>query len=248
MISARLHWNARTVKVVGDGRANEGNDLHVKEPRWRTLLAIALTLVAAACSGGTSGSKPGSSPIAVRGQIAFVSKPGGQADIFVTNADGTGRRRLTNNPAKDIGPTWSPDGTKIAFISDRDRAGDFEIYVMNADGTGVRRLTNDPAADLGPAWSPDGLRMVFDRDLGGTNFEIHVMNVDGTGMTPLTHEPADGALPAWSPDGTKIAFVSARDGTGDIYLMNADGTGVRRLTHDSADDADPAWSPVKLAR
>jgi dipeptidyl aminopeptidase/acylaminoacyl peptidase len=153
MISARLHWNARTVKVVGDGRANEGNDLHVKEPRWRTLLAIALTLVAAACSGGTSGSKPGSSPIAVRGQIAFVSKPGGQADIFVTNADGTGRRRLTNNPAKDIGPTWSPDGTKIAFISDRDRAGDFEIYVMNADGTGVRRLTNDPAADLGPAWS-----------------------------------------------------------------------------------------------
>jgi Tol biopolymer transport system component len=50
----------------------------------------------------------------VRGQIAFVSKPGGQADIFVTNADGTGRRRLTNNAAKDIGPTWSPDGTKIA--------------------------------------------------------------------------------------------------------------------------------------
>jgi dipeptidyl aminopeptidase/acylaminoacyl peptidase len=197
MTSARLHWNARTVKVVGDGRANEGNDLHVKEPRWRTLLAIALTLVAAACSGGTSGSKPGSSPIAVRGQIAFVSKPGGQADIFVTNADGTGRRRLTNNPAKDIGPTWSPDGTKIAFISDRDRAGDFEIYVMNADGSGVKRLTDAPGSSGFPAWSPDGSKIAFASDRAG-DFEIYVMIADGTGVRRLTNDPAADLGPAWS--------------------------------------------------
>lgn len=70
------------------------------------------------------------------------------------NADGTGLRALTDDPAQDVLPAWSPDGTEIAFLSTRD--GNEEIYVMNADGTGVRRLTDDPADDVDPAWSPSG--------------------------------------------------------------------------------------------
>jgi TolB protein len=68
------------------------------------------------------------------------------------HADGSGATRLTNNPAFDFSPTWSPNGTKIAFVSER--AGNDEIYVMSANGTGVTRLTNNPAIDQEPAWGP----------------------------------------------------------------------------------------------
>ena len=66
----------------------------------------------------------------------------------------TGRGRLTDNQADDFQPAWSPDGSRMAFVSDRD--GNFEVYVMSADGSGQARLTNNPADDIEPAWCPDG--------------------------------------------------------------------------------------------
>ncbi len=83
---------------------------------------------------------------------------------------------------EDVFSAWSPDGTKIAFTSDRD--GNFEIYVMNADGRNPTRLTSDPATDNFPAWSPDGTKIAFDSRRDG-NFEIYVMNADGTNPTRL---------------------------------------------------------------
>ena len=73
-------------------------------------------------------------------------------EIYVMNADGSGQTNLTNNSALDGGPSWSPDGSRIAFVSARD--GNPEIYVMNADGSGLTRLTDNPALDIGPVWSP----------------------------------------------------------------------------------------------
>ena len=72
------------------------------------------------------------------------------------NADGSEQTNLTDNSAGDSGPVWSPDGSKIAFVSDRD--GDWEIYVMNADGSGQTNLTNNPEDDWAPAWSPPDQR------------------------------------------------------------------------------------------
>ena len=86
-----------------------------------------------------------------RGAVAVTADRDGNRDVYVMNADGTGIVNLTNNPASDCGPSWSPAGRMITFVSNRD--GNYEIYVMNADGTGQVNLTNNPASDLDPTWS-----------------------------------------------------------------------------------------------
>ena len=103
---------------------------------------------------------------------------------------------LTGNPASDRAAEWSPDGTQIAFVSDRD--GDLDVYAMNADGTGVRQLTNDPARDNVPAWSPDGSLIAFssDRANPGVAFDLYVMSaVDGSGVNRVTALRGDD--PSW---------------------------------------------------
>jgi len=98
----------------------------------------------------------------------------------------------SGDPASDLGPAWSPDGTKFAFHSDRD--GIFQIYVMNADGSGVVRLTTLGAPSELPAWSPDGSRIAFDSDA-----EIYVMRADGTGLARVTGTDAANYIPRWRP-------------------------------------------------
>jgi Tol biopolymer transport system component len=174
------------------------------------------------------------------GRIAFASKRDGNWEIYVMNTDGSGQINLTNNPADDRWPSWSPDGKRIAFASNRD--GNWEIYVMNADGSGVTRLTNNPGGNFDPSWSPDGRHIAFSsrRDV---SLEIYVMNADGSGVTRLTNNPAEDAEASWSPDGKRIAFVSNRDGNWEIYVMNADGSGQINLTNNPAEDDLPSWSP-----
>jgi hypothetical protein len=176
-------------------------------------------------------------------QIAFVRGVGEdewtaanltRSDIYVTNSNGTGTIRLTEEPGADVNPAWSPDGEKIVFASDR--AGNREIYVMNADGTNPVRLTNHAAKDYSPAFSPDGKQIAFVSERAGSA-DIYVMNADGSNVVPLTGFGGREADPAWSPNGSRIAF-SRTDG---VYSMNPDGTGVTRLT--SAADTQPAWSP-----
>ncbi|PYT07007.1 MAG: hypothetical protein DMF60_08000, partial [Acidobacteria bacterium] len=160
----------------------------------------------------------------------------GNFEIYVMSVDGE-LAQLTDDPADDLSPDWSPDGSKIAFSSNR--AGMQHIYVMNADGSSPTQITNSRAEDTGPAWSRDGKQIAFTRAIDG-NLEIYVVNADGSNETRLTVDPGIDVSPKWSPDG-RILFTSNRDGRREIYAMDADGANVTRFTKTGA--TSPAWSP-----
>ncbi|NDJ78987.1 MAG: DUF5050 domain-containing protein, partial [Chloroflexi bacterium] len=174
-------------------------------------------------------------------ELVFVSERDGNPEIYAMNADGSNLRRLTDNPAPDRYPTWSPGGGRIAFVSERD--GNAEIYVMDADGSNVQRLTADPAADMFPAWSPDGSEIAFVATRDG-NAEVYVMSADGTNARRLTTDPSSDSYPAWAPFRNEIAFVSNRGGANEVYVMNSDGSNPQQMTNlFGANGWYPAWSP-----
>jgi Tol biopolymer transport system component len=166
-------------------------------------------------------------------------------EIAVARADGGGFRLLTEAPDdEDVEASWSPDGTRLLYQSDR--TGDAEIWLMQADGGGKRNLTQAPRADdRFPAWSPDGAKIAFTSDRGGAHNddEIVVMNSDGTAQTSVSGSPSDDYEPTWSPDGRRIAFARTSGETADIWTMDADGRNQVRLTTNTAWDDEPSWSP-----
>ena len=180
-------------------------------------------------------------PSPLAGKIVYNSRPDGiNLEIYSMNADGSNQLRLTTNAAADYDPSLSSDGSKVAFISDRDKNN--EIYVMNADGTGQTRLTNNIDPDQNPSFSTDGSKIVFS-SLRDGNWEIYIMDANGLNQTRLTNNgPFLDDEPSFSPDGSKIVFRSNRDGNSDIYVMDTTGANPTRLTFDANVDNEPVFS------
>jgi Tol biopolymer transport system component len=177
--------------------------------------------------------------------IAYESREQGERrwSVYVMSSDGSDRVRLAEGQSDFLSaPAWSPDGSKIAFASER--TGNVDIWVMNNDGTDLVDLTNNEAKDHSPAWSPDGQWIAFASVRDSLYWELYLMRPDGSDIQRLTWwEDASDLSPSWSPDGTRLAFASKRDGNWEIYTMDRDGSNLIRLTDDPADDTDPSWSP-----
>ena len=166
--------------------------------------------------------------------------PDGMADVCIMDIEGNQLKNLTQWPGVDEVGSWSPDGSKIVFVSDRD--GNREIYVMDSNGKNQVNLTNHPALDAAPTWSPDGTRIAFQSNREGAQDDIYGMSPDGANVVNLTRHPREDRAPAWSPDGRWIVYHAFQVRTPpDIYVMDANGENRARLTKHPDSDTDPTW-------
>lgn len=182
-------------------------------------------------SAAAPGGKSAAADVFVVGEIVVASSRGGgngKFQLYATERSNLAQlARIGTDTASASDPAFSPDGSRIAFVSQRD--GNPEIYIMNADGTGATRLSNDPQADGHPAFTADGQTIVFHSSRTAGKQQIWAINVDGTGTTQLTKDSVSFA-PSVAPDGQTIAYVSSRNKDTDIWLMGRDGTNQRQFT------------------
>ena len=159
------------------------------------------------------------------------------ADLYVMNAQGSGRVKLVDGQWGISQQRWSPDGQMIAYVNGRPQGEGVveELWVMRSDGSGKLRLAENATE---PSWSPDGRRLAYVAQQLPL-IQVRVINVDGTGDVALTTRSS--FQPAWSPDGSRIAFVTLGDKQ--MFLVNPDGTGEVSVTPPGTEDDGPAWSP-----
>jgi Tol biopolymer transport system component len=167
-------------------------------------------------------------------------------NLWIVNNDGTFPNNITQD-GTDFMPTWSPDGTTIAFT--RVIAGQAQVWTISQFGTDAMNISNSTQNDGLPAYSPDGTKIAFERSPSISNpvGRIWTMNADGSGQTQITNGPGNDERPTYSPDGTMIAYSTNGDGNYEIYKIPIVGGVATRLTNNPASDRNPSWSPDNTA-
>lgn len=175
-------------------------------------------------------------------RIAFTTREDDDVrQIHVVDTDGSNHRQLTTVESMvQSNRVWSPDGTQLAYISNRNRQGN--IYVLNADdGSDERLVATSSSLMYALAWSPDGTQIAVTASTREGTDEIFVVAARGGELRRLTF--GWGSFPAWSPDSTRIAFRGEREDGTDIYVIDVASGVEQRLTTHPTPDFNARWSP-----
>ncbi len=180
-------------------------------------------------------------------EIAFSSSRSGDPEIWISDSNGNGARRVTSFRGPDVSPVFNPrTGSQIAWISGR--SGLPQLYIMDTDGSSVQRMTDGGYA-TSPSWSPNGqfLAFAWNRKYGPGapgGQDIYIMEISTKRWIQLTHDQGRCDFPSWSPDGRHIVFASSPDGRADhsrVLTMLADGANLHPLTGSGADMPNWSW-------
>ncbi|GEO00495.1 protein TolB [Novosphingobium sediminis] len=250
-------WRARSaemlvqgfVKAGADGRLTVGCYLYdvalgselarqgyvVKPEEWRRAAHKCADMVYSRLSG--------ESPF-FDSKIAYIAETGPKGNrrkqLAIMDSDGANHRFITNGQATALTPRYSPDYSKIAYLSFLN--GTPRIYVYDI-GSGQQRLvTEGKGPTFAPRWSPDGKYILYSMAIAG-NTDIYRVPSTGGESVKLTDSPGIDVGGSYSPDGTKIVFESDRSGSQQVYVMNADGTNQKRISFFGGRSATPEWSP-----
>lgn len=210
--------------VAGPGEIISGDSDQVRAiaHRWADEIVYKLTAGASRGIGMT--------------KIAYTSRRGNPKEIYVMDYDGNDQRAFTRIGSLSLFPQWSPDNSKLAFLSYRTGKPQINIYSY-LDGSHLPYPVFDSFVST-PVISPDGNLLAF--TLGS---DICISKLDGSERRNITNRSSINTTPTWSPKGNQIAFISERDGSPQIYICDADGANVRRIVKEGGDAQSPAWSP-----
>jgi len=173
-------------------------------------------------------------------RITYITKASKRFVLQVADADGANAQTVLSSAEPIISPTWSPDGTQLAYVSFEKKKP--VIFIQSLVSGQRYILANFKGNNSAPAWSPDGKRLAIVLT-HGANSQLYLINADGTGLSQLSHSSAIDTEPEWSPDGKWIYFTSDRGGSPQIYRMSTFGSDAQRVTFEGSYNVSPHFSP-----
>ncbi len=205
---------------------------------------LILAMIFAVSLGGVSPTPHSAGASAGNGRIAYSSlDSSSDFQILSANSDGSDIQQLTTGAMQGIEPSYSPDGTKIAYVAQPFPSGDYQIMIMNTDGTDqVDVSNNDGFYYQSPRWSPDGTKIAFSRaphDFS-TSEALYTMNADGSNQIALTDGTTSATLPSWDNTGTVLSFIC---GHVHICTIHSDGSNNHQITNNTDEYISASFSP-----